>query len=260
MPVRIDLEHGGRWTELTLAGRQWLWHRDDPDRAGARAGDPFVDAGGLEECLPTIRGFPDHGAVWSRSWTDRGEGRAYVETSDFRLERVVRADDEVVRAAYRLQAEPGYRFVWAAHALLDLSEDAVVRLPDDLPVRLYDQPGCSGWVSASWPDCNGVSMSRLGPTDGTATGAVVVGASGATVIDGDRALDLTVRCPGAPVSVALWRNLGGFPEGAPYRSIGVEPMLGAVFDLDDAREPGDAATVPASGELTWELTLRGRRW
>jgi hypothetical protein len=57
------------------------------------------------------------------------------------------------------------------------------------------------------------------------------------------------------VSVALWRNLGGFPGGHPYRSIGVEPMLGSVFDLADARRDGDAVTVPADGRVDWELEM-----
>ncbi|CAM5592889.1 hypothetical protein [Streptomyces canarius] len=57
-----------------------------------------------------------------------------------------------------------------------------------------------------------------------------------------------------PVSIALWRNLDGFPEAKPYRSTGVEPMLGRVLDLADAG-PGDAAEVPATGEAHWRLTL-----
>ena len=50
------------------------------------------------------------------------------------------------------------------------------------------------------------------------------------------------------------RNLGGFPAADPYRSTGVEPMLGRVFDLAEAG-PGDAAEVPASGAVRWRLTV-----
>jgi hypothetical protein len=57
--------------------------------------------------------------------------------------------------------------------------------------------------------------------------------------------------------VAIWRNLGGFPPGAPYRSIGVEPMLGAVFDLAEAQGSQDAVTVPDTGQVAWELTITG---
>jgi hypothetical protein len=71
---------------------------------------------------------------------------------------------------------------------------------------------------------------------------------------GDDEQAFALEAAGQPVSVALWRNLGGFGEPAPYRSIGVEPMLGRVFDLADAG-PGDAATVPVSGTVDWRLTM-----
>lgn len=50
------------------------------------------------------------------------------------------------------------------------------------------------------------------------------------------------------MTLALWRSLRGFPEDEPYRSIGVEPMLGRVFDLAAAGD-GDAVRVPKSGEV-----------
>jgi hypothetical protein len=100
-------------------------------------------------------------------------------------------------------------------------------------------------------------METYGPNDGSAIGAVLVDLSTISVRDGDRELTLSLSCPGQPTSVALWRNLGGFPEDTPYRSLGVEPMIGRVFDLDEAG-PGDAAVVPESGELTWRLVISAR--
>src|SRR4051812_19226613 len=100
----FDPAHGGRWTSLSAAGREWLWHRPavnaagpasaparsasaavgpasapagpaptsasepGPARSSVRPGAAFVDAGGVEECIPTIRGVPDHGDAWSRPW------------------------------------------------------------------------------------------------------------------------------------------------------------------------------------------------
>jgi hypothetical protein len=55
--------------------------------------------------------------------------------------------------------------------------------------------------------------------------------------------------------VAVWRNLGGFPDDGPYRSIGVEPMLGSVFDIAEAQQPDDAVTVPPAGCVEWELEI-----
>lgn len=244
--VITDLACGGRWMSLRLAGREWLWSRPDPRRAGVRPGDAFVDAGGLEECVPTVRGTPDHGAAWSRPWRRVGPDEV-AECGDFELRRRLRVDAGVT-ASYRLEATPGFRFVWAAHALLDVSPRATVQLPSGAPTRIYGDDGAS-FVTDAWP---AGGLDRLGPDDGTAVGAVVVGPSTVRVADG-QSLQLRLRTD-LPTSVALWRNLAGWPAEQPYRSIGVEPMLGATFDLASAG-PDDAVTVPASGSVTWDLEL-----
>jgi hypothetical protein len=100
--VAVDSVHGGRWTSLRAAGREWLWHRPDPARAGVRPGDPFVDAGGVEECIPTVRGRPDHGDVWSRPWTATG-----VEGDGFRTYRSIGVEPMLGRVFDRALAGPG---------------------------------------------------------------------------------------------------------------------------------------------------------
>ena len=64
------------------------------------------------------------------------------------------------------------------------------------------------------------------------------------------------RCENAPVSLkgSMASLPPETPAAAPYRSIGVEPMLGRVFDRSEAG-PGDAAIVPASGACEWRLTV-----
>jgi hypothetical protein len=249
--ITTDPAHGGRWTSLLAGGREWLWRRDEPRRAGVRPGDPFADAGGLEECVPTVRGTPDHGDAWARPWRRDGDEES-VDCPDFRLGRRIRTGPGRTVADYRLTAAPGYRFLWAAHALLDVSGQATAELRSGTAVRLYPDGGAR-WTAGSWPRAGGVALDRLGPDDGTALGAVA-DSPDVSVHDGADTLHLAVEATGQPVSVALWRNLGGFPEHAPYRSIGVEPMLGRVFDLAAAGE-GDAACVPASGEVRWRLTV-----
>ncbi|MFB8182466.1 hypothetical protein ACFC8N_42035 [Streptomyces sp. NPDC055966] len=257
LPVRVttDVDHGGRWTSLTAGGRAWLWHRDEPRRHAVRPGEPFADAGGLEECAPTVRGLPDHGDAWSRPWRRAGE-EDIVECPDFRLARRIRERGDAVVADYTLAAEPGYRFVWAAHALLDLSPAARIGVDGPAVTRLYPDEG-DRWIAGAWPTVDGVPLDRLGPDDGSAVGAVVL-TSQVSVHDGADTLHLSVETAGQPVAVALWRNLGGFPRDAPYRSIGVEPMLGRVFDRAAAGD-GDTAVVPPSGEVAWRLTVTAHR-
>ncbi|MFJ8630726.1 hypothetical protein [Streptomyces sp. NPDC093568] len=261
LEITTDPAHGGRWTSLRSAGREWLWHRPAPERDAAAPGDAFVDAGGLEECVPTVRGVPDHGDVWSRPWTRTGDTER-VRGESFTLARSVRPTADGARVDYTLTAQPGFRFVWAAHALLDLSGRATLHMRAGAGTRLFPEaaplladpwPTGAPWITCPWPTPGGLPLHRLGPDDGTAVGAVV-DSSLCCVHDGGDRLALELAADGPPVSIALWRNLGGYPQPDPYRSTGVEPMLGRVFDLAEAG-PDDAARVPASGEIRWRLTL-----
>jgi hypothetical protein len=270
--VVVDLDDGGRWTSLFLGGREWLW--SGPGLvSGPREGfTTYIDVGGLDECFPTVRGEPDHGGLWNQPWGSLDEddewdvipyegaalpgsgpgGEAVLlrrfnggETpAEVGVEGAIWVD-------YRLIATPGYRFIWAAHALLDCEVGAVVDVPADTVGRLYPQDGSNWAESGLWSD---LELGTYGPTDGTAVGAVLIDCPTASVVDGSAVLTFSLSCPGQPVSTALWRNLGGYPAEAPYRSLGVEPMLGRVFGLAEAG-PGDAAVVPASGELTWRLVV-----
>ncbi|MGW2693164.1 hypothetical protein [Streptomyces sp. NPDC001296] len=259
--ITTDPAHGGRWTSLRAHGREWLWHRAAPERETVRPGDAFVDAGGLEECIPTVRGTPDHGDAWSRPWTREGDTER-VRCDDFTLARTLRSTADGAVADYTLTAEPGFRFIWAAHALLALSADTTVRIRPGATTRLFPEaasqlggawPAGAPWIADSWPAPQGLPLDRFGPDDGTAVGAVV-DAPRVCVHDGPDRLALEVQAQGQPTSIALWRNLGGFPAPHPYRSTGVEPMLGRVFDLADAG-PDDAARVPESGLVSWRLAL-----
>jgi hypothetical protein len=265
--VTVDLADGGRWTSLHLAGREWLW--SGPGLIpGPRTGhQTFVDAGGVDECFPTVRGTPDHGTLWNRPWQDLSSSMesSAVSYEGGVLSRVFSGGSESVTVDYHLRGVPGERFVWAAHALLDCLPGETISVEPATQCRLYpeaadllpeDWPDDAPWVSASWPTPLG--LGKYGPTDGTAVGAVLIDCPTVTVRDRGAELTMTLSCSGQPVSIALWRNQGGFPAEAPYRSLGVEPMLGRAFDLAEAG-PDDAAVVPDSGELTWRLTLSARR-
>ncbi|GAA0925822.1 hypothetical protein GCM10009554_05580 [Kribbella koreensis] len=262
--VAVDLDDGGRWTSLILGGREWLW--SGPGLlSGPRDGlTTYVDVGGLDECFPTVRGLPDHGALWNQPWSslDEDEDWDAVQHAEAVLLRRFNGGEPpaemdetgAIWVDYRLIAPPGYHFLWAAHALLDCSVGTVVDLPADAVGRFYPQDGTNWNESKTWSE---LDLATYGPSDGTAVGAVLIDCPTASVLDGPLALDFNLSCPGQPVSTAVWRNLGGYPAEAPYRSLGVEPMLGRVFGLDEAG-PGDAAVVPEAGELTWRLVVSAR--
>jgi hypothetical protein len=263
LQVEVDLRHGGRWTSLRAGDREWLWRRAAPERADVQPGAAFVDAGGLEECLPTLRGRPDHGDVWTRAWTQDGAWQG-VRTPDFALRRRLQTGPDRLAVDYELTARPGFRFLWAAHALLDVSPDATLRAEPGLPTRLEPEPppGAPDLQPATghggWPEVGGTALDCLGPDDGTAAVAQLRGCDRMEVVDGADHLELALNCPDQPVSFVLWRNLAGWPPHSPYRSVGVEPALGQALDLAEAG-PAEAAVVPAAGLVRWTLTLRAGR-
>lgn len=245
LTVEVDLAHGGRWTSLRTPEREWLWRNPDQAVAEARAavapGAPFVDAGGVEECLPTVRGEPDHGAAWSRPWSAAG-----VTADGFQLQRRIRSDG-VLTVDYTITGPPHAPLVHAVHALLDVSPAARLDAPGVSTAYLVDQDSVVPWPSG---------LDRLGPDDGTATAAVLPGCAAATVADGADALEFAWRAEAC--ALLLWRNLRGWPEEAPYRSIGVEPMIGTAVTLADPG-PGEPARLTVDGVLRWRLTVRAWR-
>ncbi|TWF74509.1 hypothetical protein FHX44_11390 [Pseudonocardia hierapolitana] len=245
LTVEVDLAHGGRWTSLRTPEREWLWRNPDPAVVRARGavtpGAAFVDAGGVEECLPTVRGEPDHGAVWSRPWSDAG-----VTADGFRLQRRIRSDGTLT-ADYTITGRPHAPFVHAVHALLDVSPAARLEAPGVYTAYLVDQNSMVAWPAG---------LDRLGPDDGTAVAAVLPGCAAVTVVDGADALAFTWHAE--PASLLLWRNLRGWPEGSPYRSIGIEPMAGATADLADPAA-GGAAQLGPDGSFRWRLEVRAWR-
>lgn len=257
--VAVDLEDGGRWTSLSLGGREWFWPGPGLHKGPRDELTSYVDVGGLDECFPTVRGTPDHGGLWNQEWSPLEEDEdwdavQYEEAVLLRRfnggEIPANAETHTIWTDYRLIAPPGYRFIWAAHALLDCEVGAFIDVPAETVCRLYG----SEVTEHVWST---LDLATYGPTDGSAVGAVLVDCPNTSVVDGLLELAFALDCPGQPMSTALWRNLGGFPSDAPYRSLGVEPMLGRVFDLAEAG-PDDAAVVPDSGELTWRLVVSAR--
>ena len=250
LSVTIDERHGGRWTSLRTRRREWLWTNPDVTMAATRGAaapsDPFVDAGGVEECVPTVRGLPDHGDAWSREWS---QDPAAVELPGVgRLTRTINTSEEAVEVGYVLAGAPGTPFLHAVHALLDVGPDARVLVSDVSSMVVLDpQPHVLPWPSG---------LDRLGPDDGTAVCALLPGCREVVVVNGDHALSLTWTAPGHEewCSLLLWRNLRGWPADAPYRSIGIEPMIGRAADLSSA-DPDDAARIGPDGQCNWQLRV-----
>ncbi len=255
----IEPELGARLSSLRdPAGREWLWRNLDAALATARErvrpGDPFVDAGGWEECFPTIAGGSDHGEVWSRPWTDHG-GTLSIATAQYSLQRTIEAAGPQLIAHYRLQAASGLRFVWAAHLTLDLSPQARLVAPAGTRCRLWPQHWRARNVASidgTWPAPLGAPLDSLSP-DGSSLFFMLLEPGSLSVADGQE-LTFHLDAPGQPTAIAVWRNLGAWPPDAPYRSIGIEPAIGHHYDRDLAA-PGDLGLVGPSGVVEWTLRI-----
>jgi hypothetical protein len=108
------------------------------------------------------------------------------------------------------------------------------------------------------PRSGGRPLDRLGPDDGTATVALLAGCDRLEVADGVDRLSLALSCPGQPVSFVLWRNLAGWPPHQPYRSVGVEPLLGQALDLAEAGPAHAAVSRPGGRSAGPSRCARGR--
>ncbi|WP_420113073.1 hypothetical protein [Pseudactinotalea sp.] len=293
LTVTTDLALGGRWTSLRSGTREWLWQNPGvtlAERAEARPGTPFVDAGGGEECFPSVTGDPtlghDHGDVWCRPWVGEPADASARTRDGLTLRRrlsersgAVRVDYEITgpRSSYRrhelvpseVRTRPGgtnsadgvrlgARFLHAVHLLLDLSPAATLRVPGTPAVAVQDHPRPGEVTRSTWPEAAGVHLDLLGPDDGTATCAVVA-SDAVEILDEEDCLSLRWGAdPGVPTSFVLWRNLRGWPAGTPYRSIGIEPMIGATTALAEAG-PDECAALPATGAVSWWLEVSTAR-
>jgi hypothetical protein len=255
--VLADHDFGGRWDSLRdPSGKEWCWSRPDPRRYSARPGDAFVDVGGLEECLPTLAGDPDHGDVWARPWTRVSDDTHAVHAPTFTLQRRIDAGGDVV-VSYLLTADPGFTFVWAFHLLVVPADDLSVHLPGGGSLRSWPKGYASAPVDTTWPHGPGrIRFDHLEGDDGTSAFALARGEGHVTLASDGRTLRLELTADDQPVATGFWLNLHGYAwDGSrPYRSIGFEPMIGHHPDRGYASD-GELGAVDAGGHASWSLRI-----
>jgi hypothetical protein len=174
---------GGRIRDVTLVGRQWLWHNPDvPFTSPGRDArfEQSVPAGGFDECFPTIAScrlpswvtgaagarLAERGALWAQRCDlsiDTGEAgnaatcRWFVEPLPFLFTRtiVVRADG-VIRFSYSATNAGAHRlpFLWAAQPVFPLTRGTRIVLPTGARTRVWMDNGldlATGLSQHSWP-------------------------------------------------------------------------------------------------------------
>lgn len=174
---------GGKIRDITLAGRQWLWHNPDvPFTLPAAQAEPTppADSGGFDDLFPTLREcliptwvqgvrnrqLPEGGELWveqpefSVAADEHGPSATCRWTGiamPYELSRTVTVRmDGSVTFSYALKNGGTHRlpFLWASWPVLPLTQHTRIVLPEGARTRLLSQHGIAIGRAGSehrWP-------------------------------------------------------------------------------------------------------------
>jgi len=182
---------GGKMISLIFkeTGHEYISLSGRPFRIpayGANFGD--YDISGFDECFPAIaEGFypedpwkgihiPDHGELWTLPWETKVEGEClrlsvYGIRFPYRFVKVFSLKENRVNIKYQLKNLSAFEFkyLWAAHPLLNVTPDTRIILPGKLRIRtdwsknerlgklLYE----TSWPQAQSPDGEVIDLSII---------------------------------------------------------------------------------------------------
>jgi galactose mutarotase-like enzyme len=277
-----------------LNGREWLWRSDQIPLALPEPDTSYVevaDSGGWDECFPTVGPcllpgsapdappLPDHGELWSLSWSSSlydhaggttlaGSARGWVFPYEFHRQVTLDPAEPLVRFRYRLRhtGETPFPWIWSSHPLLNVQPGSELTLPGVSQVKVSAVHGRSDLSEndvVSWPGAIGGNADRFAfPQDGAWALKIFgdLGPDGRMILTeprrGER-LELVVRREEVP-QVGIWINCRGWapPGRTPYYNLALEPCIGAPDRLDLAvRDWHTAQTLYPGEEREWGLDL-----
>jgi galactose mutarotase-like enzyme len=277
-----------------LTGREWLWRSDQIPLALPEPGASYVetaDSGGWDECFPTVapspvpdsafagRSLPDHGELWSATWSssvyDHAEGttlagaaRGPVFPYEFHRQITLHPGEAVARFRYRLCHTGGEAFpwIWSSHPLLNVQPGSGLEVPGLSQVKVAAVHGRDDLDVddvVSWPGAIGGEANRFTfPAEGSWAVKLFgdLGPDGRMVLTDPRKreqLELRVRREEVP-QVGIWINCRGWapPGRKPYYNLALEPCIGAPDRLDVAvREWHTAQVLRPGEEREWSLEV-----
>lgn len=276
-------------------GREWLWRNDQIPLVVPSDNGSFVetaDTGGWDECFPTVGAcpipgapagspqLPDHGELWSATWTssafDHAAGVTLAASTagrllpyDFHRELTLDPHDPVLRLRYRVRntGDSSFPWIWCAHPLFNVQPGTTLELPSMRQVKVdavHGLPELGRNDIVSWPDSFDGARSGFTFPDRGAWAVKLfgdVGPSGSMVLTDPRRgerLEMRVRPEEVP-QVGIWiNNRGWAPQGRrPYCNLALEPAIGAPDRLDEAvREWKTAQTLAPGQERSWSVEVR----
>ncbi len=161
---------GGKVRDMTLGGRQWLWHNPEVPFALPEKGAHYSEeseSGGFDECFPTVGScrlprwvkgagwvkLPDHGELWAQHpqfaiMTDQEGHSATCVWSGAKLpyqftRRITLHPEGWVAFAYSATNTGKHRipFVWSSHPIFPLTPRTRIVLPEGARVKIWSQNG-----------------------------------------------------------------------------------------------------------------------
>jgi galactose mutarotase-like enzyme len=277
-----------------LNGREWLWRSDQIPLALPEPGTSYVetaDSGGWDECFPTVGPcpvpgsppsapwLPDHGELWSASWTssvyDHAEGttlagaaRGIAFPYEFQRQITLHPAEPLVRFRYRVRHTGGAAFpwIWSAHPLVNVQPGSELTVPGISQVKLsavHGRDDLSENDVVSWPGAIGGDADRFTfPQDGGWAVKIFgdLGSDGRMRLTDPRKgerLELLVRRDEVP-QVGMWINCRGWapPGRTPYYNLALEPCIGAPDRLDLAVHDWHTAhTLHPGEEREWSVDV-----
>lgn len=277
-----------------LDGREWLWRSDQIPLKLPESGASYVDtadSGGWDECFPTVGPcpipgappgapqLPDHGELWSASWTssvyDHAEGttlagsaRGLIFPYEFHRQVTLHPHEPRVSLRYQVRhiGDTPFPWIWSSHPLLNVQPGSELSLPGVTQVKVsavHGRDDLSEDDVVSWPGGIGGSADRFTfPADGGWAVKIFgdLGPDARMVLTDPRKgerLELGVRRNEVP-QVGVWINCQGWaPQGrTPYYNLALEPCIGAPDRLDFAvREWHTAQTLAPGDERAWAVDI-----
>jgi galactose mutarotase-like enzyme len=288
---------GGKIISLEFAGREWLWGGDLAGRNAPVDGAPYdehEDGGGYDELFPTIApctlpshitrygglSLPDHGELWSQPATftleTRPEGTLATtgwqgRRMPYRFVREVFVSDSgsvEMRYAVSNDGDARLPFVWSAQAMLPLTKDTRLVLPEGTRARVWSQDGVElGGPGAylRWPRAaiGGKLVDLTRPDEVARTYSCRIyldpGAGRAAVESGGARLEVSfdaevVRHVTIAVNKPGWSPFG---KRRSARTVALAPSIGSPDSLSEALGAWrDAAWLEPGETREWQLTWR----
>lgn len=281
-------DFGGKMISLTSirTGEEFLLPPLHPYKR-LEAMEPFEqgDAGGFDECLPSVAAceamgqeppVADHGDLWRLAWeaeVTREMVRMQVDavSRPLRLTRTATFRGRALVLRYDLQnlSERAVPWLWSAHPLFKVSSGDRILLPDAVRAATVEGSCAGDFTEGSviaWPHAQTntgdiVDLSTIHAVDGRTAHKLFVSAGSpawAALYRTELGQGVLMRFdPRALPFLGLWICHGAWPARGLHRqyTVALEPTTSDTDSLTKAAQRGTARILAPLGHTSWEIEL-----